>query len=106
MIAKLDQRVTIERKTLTDDGAGGATVSWAALGDAWANVRPLSGREQIASGRDEARQGYAVTIRRYPGLLPADRIRWRARILNIRAVKDAGPSKGYLELEAELGEST
>ena len=106
MIGNLDQRITIERKTLTDDGAGGATVSWTALGDAWANVRPMNGREQIAAMRDEARQGYVVTIRRYPGLFPNDRLRWRLRVLNIRTVKDAGPSKGYLELDCELGEST
>ena len=42
---ELDQRVTVQRQTLTQDGLGGDALAWVDQGAYWCHVRPLSGRE-------------------------------------------------------------
>lgn len=105
MIGKLDERISFERKTLTPDGSGGASESWAEYAEVWASVRPMSGRERERAMRNESAADYLITIRRRE-ILATDRIVWRERYLNIRFVKDAGPRAHYLEIEAELGAAT
>lgn len=102
MIGKLDQRVSLQSKTLTDDGAGGASETWTEYAEVWAQVRPMTGREREIAMRNEAHANYVVTIR-HRTVSPLDRILWRGRYLNIRFVKEAGPRNQYLDIEAEMG---
>jgi len=102
-IGELDQRVTLESATLAGDGAGGATQSWAAYATVWAKVRPMTGRERMHAERQEASADYLVVIRRRSDVLEKHRVGWRGRYLNVRFVREAGPRKAYLVLEAEMG---
>lgn len=104
-IGELDERITLQRKSLADDGAGGATVSWSDVAEVWAHVRAMSGREREQSMRNEGTADYVVVIRRRE-LLPADRIVWRGRYLNIRNLRDDGPREPYLRIDAEMGAPT
>lgn len=107
-VGQLDERITFKRKTLTRDGMGGASETWAAVSDGtmWAKLRPLTGRERTEADRTEAKADYLVTIRYRADLLASDRIEWRDRQLNIRLIRDAGPRAQFLEIEAELGEQS
>ena len=40
----LDQRITIEKKSMARDGAGGATATWSTRATVWAKVEPMTGR--------------------------------------------------------------
>lgn len=103
MIGTFDQRVSLQRKSKTDDGAGGAVTTWTTLAEVWAHVRAMTGREREVSMRNEARANYVVTIRRRDGLTHIDRIVWQGRHLNVRFIKDEGPRVHTLKIEAEMG---
>ena len=100
---RLDQRVSLQHRTLTDDGAGGGTETWTEYAEVWANVRPMSGRERQNAMRAEASSNYVIVIRHRSDVLESDKVVWRDRDLNIRFVKSEGPRPLYLEMEAELG---
>lgn len=102
-LGELDQRVVFQRKTRTQDGAGGAAKSWSDVATVWAHVRPLRGRERQDGGRAEGVREYLVVVRWRDDLLDGDRIEWRGRYLNIRFPQDRGRRSEYLEIEAEMG---
>jgi SPP1 family predicted phage head-tail adaptor len=99
----LDQRVSLQRRTIVDDGSGGGVETWAQYAEVWAHVRPMSGREREIAQRMEAAANYLVVVRMRSDVLANDKIVWSARELNVRFVKDKGPRDGFLEIEAELG---
>lgn len=102
----LDQQVSLQHRTLTDDGAGGATEAWTEYAAVWALVRPMSGRERENAMRNEATSNYLVVVRYRSDILERDRITWRGTNLNVRFVKDAGPRPLFLEIEVERGVSS
>jgi SPP1 family predicted phage head-tail adaptor len=99
---KLDQRITLTRNTLTDDGSGGSTSASTTYATVWANVRPMSGLERERSQRTEATSDYVVTIRNRDDVLEGDVIGWLGRSLNIRFVPPR-PRSNWLVIEAEMG---
>ena len=105
-IGQLDQRISLQHRTLTDDGAGGATEAWTEYAEVWASVRPMTGRERENAMRNEATSNYVVTVRYRSDILERDRIVWRSKELNIRFIKNAGPRPPFLDLEVEMGVSS
>lgn len=85
----LRERVTIQDKTVTQDGYGAEVITWTEVGTYWAAVEPLAGREFL-----EGRQLVAeVTTRiriRYQGsdvdIRPEMRAVYRSRYFEIVAV--------------------
>lgn len=102
-IGELNERISLQRKTRTGDGAGGAAASWSEYAEVWALVRPMSGRERENAGREEGVRLYLVVMRHRDDVRDGDRVEWRGRHLNIRFPKDRGPRSHWLELEAEMG---
>lgn len=100
---ELDQRVTISRETLAADGIGGATVTLATVATVWAKVVAKSGRERMAADRLDAEAGYLFVIRWRSDVREADRITWGGVDYNIRAIRQDGGRKLYLEIDAERG---
>ena len=74
-IGHLRHRLTLEAATRVDDGAGGATLTWLPVLDAWAVITPRSGRQFLASDALEARVTHVIRVRRRPGIEPG--MRWR-----------------------------
>lgn len=85
-IGKLRDLVTVERKTTARDTDGGERVVWADVGDQWASIEPLSGREFFAA--QQAQSELVVKIRmRYPSDVRAeDRITYAGVNYNVGAV--------------------
>lgn len=100
---ELDQRIAIIRESLSDDGMGGSTVTTATVATVWAKVIARSGRERDQADRLAADAGYTFVIRWRGDLLESDRLAWRGQEYNIRAIKQDGGRKLYLELDAERG---
>ena len=100
---ELTERITLHRRTLTDDGAGGATEVLTQYAAVWAHVRPLSGDERQAAGRTGASRSYLIVLRRLGDVREKDIARWGGRDLNIRFIRGRGARELYLELEAEAG---
>ncbi|MBZ0215981.1 MAG: phage head closure protein [Fimbriimonadaceae bacterium] len=97
----LRHRVMLEAPVETADGAGGVDLDWSPVAGLWAEIRPLSGGEQLAFGRAHASLTTRVTIR-YRGAVASDmRFRLGVRILEIRQIADPDGLKRWLECICE-----
>lgn len=104
----LSRRMTLETLVATPDGAGGCNVEWQALGTIWADVRPASGREDLAGVQPRPRVTYRMIVRSAPVGAPSrpradQRLREGLRVFDILAVSDCG--ERFLEILAEEGNS-
>lgn len=100
---ELDQRVKIVREASTPDGIGGNTIALSEVAEVWAHVRHKTGREQIKDDRLDAKANYVFVIRWRDDILPDDRLQWLDSYYNIRAIKQNGGRRLYLEIDAEYG---
>lgn len=100
---ELDQRVTIKRSTLTDDGQGGSTESLSTVATVWAHARPKSGREKTEADRVAGQAIYLFVIRHRSDIRESDRIEWAGVGYNVRAINSRGGRPLYLEIDAERG---
>ncbi len=65
---RLDRRVTLQRRVITRDAAGGAIETWTSAFSCWAERRDVRGSERLEAGAEVAT--HEATFR----------IRWRAGI--------------------------
>ena len=89
-IGALRHRLTLEAPSRAGDGGGGAAVTWEAVAELWAAVRPISGDERLRADAVSGRITHEVWIRHRADVAPAMRFTHGARILEIAAVLDAG----------------
>ena len=84
---QLRHRVTIERRTEVDDGAGGSVETWATFATVWAAVIPLTGRELFAAQQVASTVSHRIEMRYLAGVLAGTmRAKHETRVLNIRTV--------------------
>jgi SPP1 family predicted phage head-tail adaptor len=89
-IGALRDRLTLETPVRSDDGGGGATITWTTVADLWGAVRPITGDERLRADAVTGRVTHQVWIRHRPDVVPAMRFTQGARILDIVAVLDPG----------------
>ena len=70
----LDQRVTVERFTSTQDELGQPIESWAPLFSCWAAVEPLVGREYLAAQAAVSEVTARIRMRFRPWMTAQDRV--------------------------------
>jgi SPP1 family predicted phage head-tail adaptor len=97
-----NQPIAIQRKTREPDMAGGFTETWTTIANAWAHVKPRSGRETMEEGRTNATFVVVFTIYRTT-IRDTDRIMWQGVPYNIRGILDAGETSLDMMIEAERG---
>ena len=73
-IARLDQRVVLERFTVGEDEVGQPIETWGPLATVWAAVEPLNGREFFAAGSAQSKVTTRIRIRYRPGITSGDRV--------------------------------
>ena len=111
IIGRMDQRITLQRKTRTSDGMGGFTEAWTNLATVYADIRPLGSREIWEAMRVSAETRFRVRVRwredadGAPYYTSADRISWRGRIYGIDRVVEMGRREG-LEIMMVEGASS
>lgn len=86
---RLDQRVTLERVTLTQGEIGQPIQTWAPLLDVWAAVEPLNGREFFAASSVQSEVTTKIRIRYRPGITSADRVNHGGVLHNILSTINA-----------------
>lgn len=106
LAARLRERVTLQQFSLAPDGAGGYAKSWQDVATLWAEVTPLSGREQLRAMTLEASVNHRIILRYRAGVTAGMRILMNERIFNIRAVINMQERESALELLAEEGVAT
>ena len=81
----LTERVIIQSLSTTLDAGGGlGTPVWSDVATVWANVKPLSGDEEIAAGQMESPFTHRVTIHYRTDVTAQHRLVWGSKVLNIR----------------------
>ncbi len=98
----------LEERVATPDGMGGQSVLWAGLGSLWAEMTPRTGRSEVISGREVARQIWRIVVRAAPVGAPSrpradQRFREGTRIFNIQSVAELDGDARYLLCLAEEG---
>jgi SPP1 family predicted phage head-tail adaptor len=78
-IARLRQRMTIERPVETPDGAGGVDTAWQTVITVWAGLEWLGGEERWREGGPEQAGRWRVTMRWRAGVDAGMRLRMAAR---------------------------
>lgn len=96
---RLDQRVTIQVKTVTStDEFGAEVITWTDVATVWMNVEPLSGREYVAMLATQTLVTTRFRCRYRPGLTPAHRLLWRTVPYNITEVIESAGRKAEIEI--------
>lgn len=85
---QLDQRVTVERFSRTEDELGQPIESWAPLFTCWAAVEPLTGREYIAAQAAVSEVTARIRMRFRPWMTAQDRVIHNGTTYNIVSVID------------------
>lgn len=84
---KLRHRIRLMRDTGTGrDDAGAPIPLWQEMGQRWASVEPLQGRELFLAQQVNADIATRVRMRPFDGLTPKDRIDHRGRILEVSSI--------------------
>ncbi|MGB0799261.1 MAG: phage head closure protein [Planktomarina sp.] len=101
----LNRRLTLQDLVRSPDGAGGYTETWAPLGNLWAQVRALSGREGEMDHAKLSKVGYDITVRSAPFDAPSrpkpeQRLVEGTRIFRIHAVTERDTSGRFLICKA------
>jgi len=99
VIGRLRHLLSIEARVETGDGAGGVTVTWVAVGQAWGRIEPLPGREDLSADRERTVQRWRVTVRYRDDLTPAHRFVSIERHFDIQAIADRDGRRRFLVCE-------
>jgi SPP1 family predicted phage head-tail adaptor len=100
-IGELRTRLTLESLSRTDDGGGGAELTWETVAEVWAAVRPLSGEEGFTLDRVGGRLSHEILIRHRADVTLEMRFREAARVYDIRSAFDPDGRRHWLKCLAE-----
>ena len=102
----MDQRITLQRKVLAPDGAGGGAATWqdfARDASPWAEVKAKAGRESMVEGRIAASFTVLFIVYNRSDVTETDRILWNGEPYNIRGIRRETSRALRLVIEAERG---
>jgi SPP1 family predicted phage head-tail adaptor len=85
-----DKRVILQSNSVTTNGAGEQTTTWASIGPIFASIKPVSARERIQNGSEIDQEGqFTIRVRRSSlttGISTAWRVLYGSRVFQIAAV--------------------
>ena len=95
---RLDQRITLQAKSVVRDAMGGEVVTWQDVATVWASAEPLRGREFFAAQQLQDETTVRFRLRWRSGVVPSMRVLWRAQPYDIQSVIDPNGARFELEL--------
>ncbi len=104
--ATLRHRVVLQSAAATADSGGGGAATWSDDATLWASIEPIKGAERLTAQQLESRLTHRVRLRHRSGVTTAMRLKFGARIFNIRAVINPDERNRLLELLCEEGVAT
>ncbi|HWV11797.1 MAG TPA: phage head closure protein [Sphingobium sp.] len=90
----MDRIITIQRRTVEDDGYGGEIDTWGNLATVFAEVRQQGGREFLAADQIQADKRVVFCLRWLAGLTALDRVEHEGALHNIQEVREIGRADG------------
>lgn len=97
---RMDRRVTLQARTVTQDAYGEEIPTWVDIATVWAHRVELRGDERWQALQSVAKTDIKYNIRYMDGLNPMDRLIEGGRVFDIKAVLEIGRREG-LEIHAE-----
>lgn len=101
-IGQLDQRVTLQSRSVATDGMGQDTITWVDVATVWAQCQALRGREFFAAAQVQQEQTVKVRIRFRDDVNQTMRLMWQGRAHDITGVVPVG-RKDMLEIMCMQG---
>jgi head-tail adaptor len=98
-VGALRVRLGLQSPERIADDLGGASIVWTAQGEVWAEVSASGGAQGADFDRAPSVVSYVARVRAPCSAEPAWRALWGARVLAVRAVRDAGGD--FVELICE-----
>jgi SPP1 family predicted phage head-tail adaptor len=95
---KLDQRISIEQKSVTRDAFGAEVITWVNVVNTWAEISPISGREYLMGKQVQEDASVRVRTRYTPGVKPAMRVTLTGHIYDIVYVQETDLAQKELVL--------
>lgn len=71
----LRHRIEVQSAQESRGGTGGVTQAWVTDATRWGAIEPLTGSEMIEAQRTDARMTHRITMRYFPGLTAANRLK-------------------------------
>lgn len=102
----LKNRITFQRQTKTADGAGGGSIVWSDIAETRAFIKPMSGNERLQSMRLETNVTHRIFIRYRTDIRTDDRISYKGRTMQIRALINIEEQNKWIEIYADEGVAT
>jgi SPP1 family predicted phage head-tail adaptor len=86
-------RITIQQRTLVDDGVGGSTKTWSDLFSAWAWIKPISTREVYLAQELQAKAKQTLIIRYQASIASTEfaatcKVLFGTRVMSIEGVQN------------------
>ena len=100
-IGRLNQRISIEQRTTSQDALGEPVESWGLVCLVWADIRHLSGLETIKSGAETAFVSASIRIRYRPDISAGMRITHGANTYDIKAILHDVSKKQFTDMVCE-----
>ena len=97
-IGKLRHRIELQSYTTTLDAVGHLKKTWATHSTVWAWVRPMSGREVMASQQPVGEITHKVTIRYNDTIAVTNRIKFGTRYLAINFIANYDDRNEFMEI--------
>lgn len=105
-IGKLRKRAYFSRAKRTDDGGGGATVTWVPAFTAWCEIKPQTGMEKVAAGRLESSSLATLRLRSSAAtrqIDPSYKVTIDGDDWQIRSTGNPDSKNRFLEMLLEFG---
>lgn len=101
MVGKMRHRITIESKSRSGDGYGGASVTWSTHATVWGEIKPASAAEQAFADRLENKITHKIKIRELSTVTAAMRIKYDGRTFKIKGVRSKEERGRWTEIMVE-----
>lgn len=87
---ELNHRITFERRETGTDPAGQPIDTWVQIGEAYARVDPMLGRERFAAMQVTAQAQTKFTMRHLSGVTTDDRLIYNGEPWNLESIINVG----------------
>lgn len=91
---RLNQRITVEQKSVTRAGTGEEVVNWTTFATVWAEVKQLRGREFFAAAQMQGAMDHQVFIRYRTDITRDMRLMCNGQPLDIVGIAQIGNKEG------------
>lgn len=99
----LDTRISVYKHTNIQSSIGEVNLTWQKYGTYWSNIRKISARKLIESGRELNENIITAMLRYREDINISDRISYNNSFYNISNI-DYNKKEGYIILTCEISE--